>query len=290
MNKLSTFDFGNLNENKKITAKFTKYQVNHNGNETIISALLEEGQLPEWYEGYGMDGEKLLLSLCNLYLKVVDADEWEACHHIIEWCKANSFPYYSEGLKIASYDLAKMQDAERWDFWVNTLSGYEFSLNKIMTDLERLYENTEILLHFYNVKNDLDSDRKLPGNKRIQKYSDISSLSEMQLLYKLDDFVLELPKFTFELSIDELGSLRILPGFTSVFDAAYYALARFVSVQSEVSYYDNGKAPLGICESCGDIFFKNGNRQKYCDNPECKKERNRRKSRTAYLKKMQKNS
>ena len=38
----------------------------------------------------------------------------------------------------------------------------------------------------------------------------------------------------------------------------------------------------------GNIFFKNGNRQKYCDDPECKKERNRRKSRTAYLKKLEK--
>ena len=64
----------------------------------------------------------------------------------------------------------------------------------------------------------------------------------------------------------------ILPGFTSVFDAAYYALARFVATQPEVpTKEDGGKTPLGICESCGKIFFKNGNRQKYCDDPECKK-------------------
>lgn len=41
------FDLGSLNENKKITAKFTKYEVIHRGEETTISAQLENKQLPE---------------------------------------------------------------------------------------------------------------------------------------------------------------------------------------------------------------------------------------------------
>ena len=287
MDRLSIFDLGSLNENKKITAKFTKYEVDHRGGETIICALLEEGQLPEWQEGYGLDGQKLLLSLCNLYLKIENVDEWEACHHIIAWCKANAFPYCSQGLKVQEYDWELLQDSERWELWVNVLNGYEFTLERITADLKRLYEDMEILLHFYNVKNQLESQRELPKNKRIQEYADIATLPEMQLLYKLDNFLSELPKFPLELTLDEVGELKILPGFTSVFDAAYYALARFVASQPEVpTKEDGGKTPLGICESCGKIFFKNGNRQKYCDDPECKKERNRRKSRTAYLKKL----
>ena len=287
MDRLSIFDLGSLNENKKITAKFTKYEVDHRGGETIICALLEEGQLPEWQEGYGLDGQKLLLSLCNLYLKIENADEWEACHHIIAWCKANAFPYCSQGLKVQEYDWELLQDSERWELWVNVLNSYEFTLERITADLKRLYEDMEILLHFYNVKNHLESQRELPQNKRIQGYADIASLTEMQLLYKLDHFLSELPKFPLELTLDDVGEMKILPGFTSVFDAAYYALARFVATQPEVpTKEDGGKTPLGICESCGKIFFKNGNRQKYCDDPECKKERNRRKSRTAYLKKL----
>ena len=287
MDRLSIFDLGSLNENKKITAKFTKYEVGHRSGETIICALLEEGQLPEWQEGYGLDGQKLLLSLCNLYLKIENADEWEACHHIIAWCKANAFPYCSQGLKVQEYDWELLQDSERWELWVNVLNGYEFTLERITADLKRLYEDTEILLHFYNVKNDLVSSRALPKNKRVQEYADIASLPEMQLLYRLDSFLSELPRFPLELTLDDVGEMKILPGFTSVFDAAYYALARFVATQPEVpTKEDGGKTPLGICESCGKIFFKNGNRQKYCDDPECKKERNRRKSRTAYLKKL----
>lgn len=287
MDRLSIFDLGSLNENKKITAKFTKYEVDHRSDGTYICALLEEGQLPEWQEGYGLDGQKLLLSLCNLYLKIENTDEWEACHHIISWCKANAFPYCSEGLKVHEYDWELLQDSERWELWVNILNGYEFTLERITADLKRLYEDMEILLHFYNVKNDLESSRALPKNKRVQEYADISSLTEMQLLYRLDNFLSELPKFPLELTLDDVGEMKILPGFTSVFDAAYYALARFVATQPEVpTKEDGGKTPLGICESCGKIFFKNGNRQKYCDDPECKKERNRRKSRTAYLKKL----
>ena len=287
MDRLSIFDLGSLNENKKITAKFTKYEVDHRGGETIICALLEEGQLPEWQEGYGLDGQKLLLSLCNLYLKIENADEWEACHHIIAWCKANAFPYCSQGLKVQEYYWELLQDSERWELWVNVLNGYEFTLERITADLKRLYEDMEILLHFYNVKNDLESSRALPQNKRVQEYADIASLTEMQLLYRLDNFLSELPKFPLELTLDDVGEMKILPGFTSVFDAAYYALARFAATQPEVpTKEDGGKTPLGICESCGKIFFKNGNRQKYCDDPECKKERNRRKSRTAYLKKL----
>ena len=287
MDRLSIFDLGSLNENKKITAKFTKYEVDHRSDGTYICALLEEGKLPEWQEGYGLDGQKLLLSLCNLYLKIENTDEWEACHHIISWCKANAFPYCSEGLKVHEYDWELLQDSERWELWVNILNGYEFTLERITADLKRLYEDMEILLHFYNVKNDLESSRALPQNKRVQEYADISSLTEMQLLYRLDNFLSELPKFPLELTLDDVGEMKILPGFTSVFDAAYYALARFVATQPEVpTKEDGGKTPLGICESCGKIFFKNGNRQKYCDDPECKKERNRRKSRTAYLKKL----
>lgn len=287
MDRLSIFDLGSLNENKKITAKFTKYEVDHRGGETIIYALLEEGQLPEWQEGYGLDGQKLLLSLCNLYLKIENADEWEACHHIIAWCKSNAFPYCSQGLKVQEYDWDLLHDTDRWELLVNALNGYEFSLERITADLKRLYEDTEILIHFYNVKNHLESSGELPKNKRVQEYADIASLPEMQLLYRLDNFLSGLPKFPLELTLDEVGEMKILPGFTSVFDAAYYALARFVATQPEVPIKDDGgKTPLGICESCGKIFFKNGNRQKYCDDPECKKERNRRKSRTAYLKKL----
>lgn len=284
------FDLGSLNENKKITARFTKYEVIHRSGETYISAQLENNQLPEWQEGYGLDGQQLLISLCNLYRKIENVDDWEACHHIIVWCKENAFPYYAEYAKLQAFDWHLREDQGYWDGIVNILGCYEFSLGKMTSDLQRLYEDTEILQYFYCLCHGLDFGRKLPNTERGQKYANIASLSEIELLRELDHFLSELPKFPMELTIDELGELKIIPGFNSVFEAAYYALARFVAVSPDAPIRDGGKTPLAICENCGKIFFKNGNRQTYCDDPECKKERNRRKARTAYRKRMKSDS
>ena len=286
MDLFSMFDLGSLNENKKITAKFTKYEVMHRSGETYISAQLENDQLPEWQEGYGLEGDKLFTSLWNLYRKIENVDDWEACHHIIVWCKENAFPYYTESGKLQAFDWHRREDKEYWAFMVNFLESYEFPLSKITADLQRLYEDTEILQYFYCLRHDFDFGRKLPNTERAQKYANIASLSEIELLRELDRFLSELPKFPMELTIDELGELKILPGFNSVFEAAYYALARFMAISPDAPTRDGGKTPLAICESCGKIFVKNGNRQTYCDDPECKKERNRRKARTAYRKRI----
>ena len=39
------------------------------------------------------------------------------------------------------------------------------------------------------------------------------------------------------------------------------------------------------CESCGELFIKEGNRQKYCKSPICQAERNNRKAQAYYLRK-----
>jgi hypothetical protein len=46
MRDLAMHDLGSLNENKKITAKFTKYEVKRRDNETIIFTVLENDELP----------------------------------------------------------------------------------------------------------------------------------------------------------------------------------------------------------------------------------------------------
>lgn len=75
--------------------------------------------------------------------------------------------------------------------------------------------------------------------------------------------------------------------YHSVFDAARFALSQYVSIHTDypIAYAD--RVGVATCECCGRLFIKNGNHQKYCDNPECKKEQNRRKSRTAYRRKIQ---
>ena len=62
---------------------------------------------------------------------------------------------------------------------VNILERYEFPLNKITTDLQRLYEDTEIQQRFYCLRHDFEFGRKLQNTERAQKYADIASLSEI---------------------------------------------------------------------------------------------------------------
>ena len=113
---------------------------------------------------------------------------------------------------------------------------------------------------------------------RLQEYESLSHLSEMEQLEEMDSLLASLPKFPLELTLDELGDFRIVPAFTSVFESAYYALAQFVATGSEVPLRDGGRTPLQVCASCGKMYYKSENRQKYCDEIECKKERNRRKA------------
>ena len=47
---ISNYELGSLNENKTITAKFTKYQVEHRSDGTFICAVLEKEKLPKLAE------------------------------------------------------------------------------------------------------------------------------------------------------------------------------------------------------------------------------------------------
>lgn len=42
---------------------------------------------------------------------------------------------------------------------------------------------------------------------------------------------------------------------------------------------------FAVCENCGKPFIRNGSRQKYCSNPECRNARNRKKAKTYYQRK-----
>lgn len=88
------YEFGGLNDSKKITATFAHYEV-YNGHEGLtISALLNEGELPRTNEGFRTNGQMLWVSLCQLYDKLLLASDEESCEIIIHWCKNHVHPYY----------------------------------------------------------------------------------------------------------------------------------------------------------------------------------------------------
>lgn len=119
------------------------------------------------------------------------------------------------------------------------------------------------------------------------EFADFNSVLTQAHLGKISAYLNEMSGVTMKLGIDENGELKVMPDFHSVFDAARFALSQYVSIPTDypIDYAD--RVGVATCECYGRLFIKNGNRQKYCDNPECKKERNRRKSRTAYHRKIQ---
>lgn len=110
---------------------------------------------------------------------------------------------YKQGVRnifCTSHNVYEKEDIERYKskfFMLKKMSESLYhDLNLFMgCELLCAGEYMEILLHFYNVKNQIESQRELPQNKHVREYADIASLPEMQLLYKLDNFLSDLPKF-----------------------------------------------------------------------------------------------
>ena len=79
----------------------------------------------------------------------------------------------------------------------------------------------------------------------------------------------------------------------TVFDIAWYAFARMVSdiappADTDMNYmYSHGS--ILSCMACGEYFVRHSSRQRYCDNPNCKAERNNRKARAYYQRKKSSN-
>lgn len=284
------FVLDSLNENSILTARFSNYLVDSRRDGLYICAHLEPKQLPEFQYGYQLESGSLLVSLCNLHLDTTGKDQRAATNAIIDWCKKYAHPYYLDYCTLGQYDWRQRSDADYWDTIVNVLENYEFPLQQMLDDLLKLYEDTEILRRFSCVRANEPITRKLPNTERAQQYENIGNLEEKAQLRIMERFISELPRTSLALLIDEVGDFKMQPRFMSVFDAAYYSLVRLSITPAEHTSEYGEPLPIGVCDCCGRLFVKNGNRQKFCDDIECKKERNRRKSRTAYLHKKEQQS
>lgn len=280
------FDLGKMNANARLTATFKYYEINERQGDIELEAYLAEGEVPKLNRGYGLDGRELWISLNNLYQKIRGKDDYAAADDIVEWCKQYAHPYYQYG-PIAEYKWNVDRDVEYWDFDTNVLSSFSFKISTMRKDLEKLYRDTHIIMMFKKCLEQLDFSSDLLRITWTKEYVDFDKLPQQQQLVKIASFLNEIDGFSMKLALDKLGELKIMPGFTSVFDAARFTLSQYVSITSDYPTNYGDKVGIGTCECCGSLFIKNGNRQKYCDDVECKKERNRRKSKTAYRRKLQ---
>lgn len=284
----NTFLAASLNENKKITATLDQYEVINSDDGVFIKGIVPEGKPPKFKEGFGWTYEDMLISLCNLYLKIKDLDVNERTKCVISWCKSNAYPYELYLTNISAFDNAHMNDSRYWEA-VNDFDFFTFSLNDFYNDLEKLYVMNHITTNIYNITTGRQTDNIIWLDDNLsQSISGIENISETMRLSKISRFLSDkFPKLEFSYAVDNLGDLQIVPEFKSVFDVAYYIMARR-RITSPMMDSDLWQDDYSICDCCKMFFVKKTYNQKYCDNFECQNERNRRKSKRAYQKKCSK--
>ena len=293
--ELNLYEIGGIGEIKNKTARFHKYMCEPDRSKAgdyLIFAVFAEEKPPVFKSGYP-DGHKLLMDLCNLHLAVKDKEIQESAGKIATWCSTHLHPYYFEEDELMRYDRSRFFNQEQMDFDINWLNYFSFSCKKALADLKALYENTVTAFTYKQLMDGnpgkaKDTYKPLfeAGGKDICKeWSDMSDAGQAE---RVDRFMRSLPALKMGVQYSTgAGKLLFLPYVSSVFDSAYYALVRFVSVDAGATSDTGGKTSLGACKACGGIFVKNGNRQIYCDNVMCQSVRNNRKANNYYHRKKQ---
>ena len=293
--ELNLYEIGGIGEIKNKTARFHEYMCEPDRSKAgdyLILAVFSEKKPPVFKSGYP-DGQKLLTDLCNLHLAVKDKEIQESAEIIAAWCSAHLHPYYLEEDELMRYDKSRFFNKEQMDFDINWLNYFSFSCKKTLADLKALYENTVTAFTYKQLMDGNPGKAKDTykplleegGNDICREWIDMSDVDRTE---RVDRFMRSLPALRIgaQYSI-EAGKLLFLPYVSSVFDSAYYALVRFVSVDAGATSDTGGKTSLSVCKACGSIFVKNGNRQIYCDNVMCQSVRNNRKANNYYHRKKQ---
>ena len=288
MMELDATEIGGIGEIKRKTLRFDSYRIGTEGGKLTIYAEVTNGAAPKMFTGYPT-GQDLLLDLINLYEDTKTRTPMGQAQLIIDWCLNNVHPYYPDG-DVEDGVLNSVSQIDLWDVLVNVVELYYVHVEDMVEDLHRLYDDamlmftlrclmdgkpTEAQRYYSNIhpdggKNLIDwwlSEKEAAGKKTI-----IETCTE------------KLPKLKLALQPGPDGRIMLLPEVNSAIDAAYYALARFMAVNTGALEDWGGKTTIAFCEGCGKAYIKRGNRQKYCGNRECEAIRNSRKSSRYYYK------
>lgn len=104
--------------------------------------------------------------------------------------------------------------------------------------------------------------------------------------YLLRDNFIMLPRVSMKVEYDQENRMPVfVPEVASIFDVLNYTLIRMVTKNAPTMDESWHKQSIALCEACGNMFIKEGNRQKYCKDPLCQAERNNRKARDYYQRK-----
>ena len=238
----------------------------------------------------------LLLSLCTLYIKLINKPPEEQVQDIIKWCKRNVFPY---NIKVHN----RVDDYEHnvsgfWNddwYFLKENNMLHFKLKGFLRDLRNLTETTLELLALIRLKRgDVADAQKLIRESNIfdsqylaygrsPYYKDCIDYSACFVMeYNGDAFckdsmrnrlLSKIPKIQvgLNLSLEKGKKIEIEPCVNSVFELSWYALIRIVEADDEGRATDisGGNVRVGRCCICGELFTKKKSTRQKCYSEDC---------------------
>ena len=290
--QLDQYQIGGIGDIKRKTLRFHSYRIGTEGGKLTLYAVYEPENPPKLYSGYP-SGQDLLVELCNLHLELMSKNIESRAEIIQQWCLSNLHPYYhyEDDVRLSQFESDK---DSFWDFVVNTIETYYIHVDEMCSDLQKLYADTMTVLGIrsllegdeYGAKKFFASIQPPANMNFLQEWKNTKSELRPRII---DNYMRGLPKFTMSLQRDEkTGALVLLSEVSSVIEAAYYALSRFIAVNTGAIDDWGGKTSIAFCAACGTAFIKSGNRQKYCNSLQCQSIRSQRKSKDYYYRERQK--
>ncbi len=310
-------DIGGLTDSTYHNVRFKKYGIVKKGHELFIRPELDFGFI-QVDVPTAKSARDLLIDLLCLYNKITTLDSSEINSAILDWCKYNVHPYNTEALnnlfqsdteEIIAQDVVKMAtfsiDTFKKDLIaLGTHYGFFYALEMLnygdRTEAMNLYKKYEGWSEYscfekYKKKAIQESDGDTKAEAALFKKFTSENHSEfMKILVN---------KFhTFKLSLI-IDPVTMKPAHhvavDSAFDIAWFAFSKMITEDAsyialeDENYFDdfnfedevtNKTLQITRCPICGDYIKKIKNK-KYCNKPECQRQRNALKSREYSMRK-----
>lgn len=298
-------EIGGIGEMVYRAVRFSDYgMTRQNGKEWIVPEF--PSPFAPVYAGtdYKLTGQDLLVNLCNLWRSLNNPDSKKNPKlAVIDWVKNNIAPYNIDELyedakeldpgTVASTLLQQDGSFEYEDFIHDLASlGKTFDYYHALNEVHEHGNTAEARNLYYEGRLD-------EGFPFMEKYRNIQTDEEYILKVNEDwkDHIVTLiglfPDFRMRLKRDtETGRVMYGADVQSVFDIAWYTFSRILAddgpkLDDDMNYDYNSGSVL-TCEICGRYFIRHSSRQKYCGDPKCKAEQNRRNRKAAYARKRSK--
>ena len=297
-------EIGGVGEMIYRAARFPEYVYEYDPMEMedVIIPLFIYSEQPKAGTDFSITGQDLLASLCNLYKKINAPDDSANVAELVwSWCRSNIYPYQI-GELCADIENGEFKNVEWWD---SLKHKYTFKVQQFVSDLCDLggvfeyYDALQKVKYAHNASAGRSlyyAGRFRDGRPFLERYrliqEDVDYVRNVredydELIFHLVDMF---PDFRMRLKQDpKTHKIELTADIDSVFDIAWYTFARLVAdvappVDTDLRY-EFSQGSILTCMACGEYFVRHSSRQRYCDNPACQAERNKRKSRAYYQRK-----